>query len=326
MMDDKISLSSRVYTDIQGLKQLQYHADSPAAKKEVAQQFESLLMQMVLSSMREANKAFSGGSTNQMDMYQDLFDKQISLSMSTSGQGFAGMVEKSIDQMQSPHADTSKLAPQRSVPTAEVPAKISEVKAVAAPTEVKQVEQPMNKPAPAFKPEAVEAEKEQETFSSPEDFMKKLWASAKHAASLIGASPELLLAQAALETNWGKNIIPDGKDTSTHNLFNVKAGSGWNNKVATIKTLEEKDGVIAKEKSNFRSYASFKESFMDYVNLLKKNDRYSESVSKAGNPEQFTSALQSAGYATDQNYANKIMKIFSSHGFQDIVTKIKSGL
>src|SRR5690606_29546652 len=64
-------------------------------------------------------------------------------------------------------------------------------------------------------------ESQQAIFSSPEDFVRKLWSMAKAAANYIGAKPEVLIAQAALETNWGKNIL--GRGGASHNLFNIKA-------------------------------------------------------------------------------------------------------
>lgn len=315
MMDNKMMMNTRVYTDIQGLQKLKYDSNTAGVKKEVAQQFESILMQMVLSSMRNANKAFSSGmfGSDQMEMYQDLFDKQLSLVMSNSGVGFADMIEKNINQNQSaalaqtPQATESatttfkSLAPRQNL--TEQPEKNAEISAIQSTS---SSEQP-----------------KKETFKSPEDFVTKLWSAAKYAAKIIGTNPEILLAQAALETNWGKNILPQGKN-STHNLFNIKADSSWDSKITTVQSLEEKNGVLVKEKSNFRSYDSYMESFMDYANFLKQNKRYSESLDNALNPEKFVNSLQNAGYATDQNYADKILKIFSSRSFQNLVTKVKS--
>lgn len=314
-MDDKIaSFSPKIYTDIQGLKQLEHSKDTKGAKKEVAQQFESILMQMVLGSMRQANKVFASGlfGSDAMDIYQDIFDKQLSLMMSNENLGFASMVEKSIDQMQPGGVNTTAI---HGTTTASVPSNQNENSS----QEVsKHVE---------VKPFVVKNEttKDKETFATPEDFVKKLWGAAKFAAQFIGASPEILLAQAAMETNWGKNIIADAKNVSTHNLFNIKAGSSWPDKKTVVaETLEQKQDVLIKEKAHFRQYDSFNESFLDYVNLLKTHERYSKTVDSANKPEEFASALQDAGYATDKNYANKIMKVYNSQSFQNLVTKAKS--
>ena len=81
--------------------------------------------------------------------------------------------------------------------------------------------------------------------------------------------------------------------------------------------------MLVKAKSAFRSYSSYLDSFLDYVKFLRQNDRYSKALNKAPDPEQFVHALQDAGYATDQHYAHKILKIFSSHSFQHLIEKVK---
>ncbi len=294
---DKIAYDTRIYTDLQGLKRLQYEKDGVAAKKEVSQQFESLFMQMVFHSMRDANKALAsdlfGGQ--QMEMYQDMFDKQLSLMLPKGGLGLAELIEKNIDQMQQ---IPPELAADHQVTTSPSVSSSQET-----PVEV--------------------ASSQSKKFTTAGDFIKKLWSSAKLAAKAIGAPPELLLAQAALETNWGKSILPQGEKGSSHNLFNIKAGSNWSNKTTQVASLEQRNGILVKEKSDFRSYDSYDESFADYVHLLKENDRYKNALTKAENPRQFTEALQAAGYATDENYAQKIMKIYSSQSFKDLVADVK---
>jgi peptidoglycan hydrolase FlgJ len=324
-MESKIAFNSRVYTDIQGLDNLKAHSDSPEAKKEVAQQFEAILMQMVLGSMRDANKAFvtEGFGTQQMDMYQDLFDKQLSLVMSKSGVGFAAMIEKNMDQQAAAAkgVQTDKNVLMQSAHVGQhhpLPSVANMESAMPAPVEVATEDKSSN-----AVPAVTETEPKK-TFASPEDFVKKLWSAAKSAAKVIGASPEFLLAQAALETNWGKNIISHDKESSSYNLFNIKAGNNWEHKTVAADTLEQKNGVLVKERASFRSYNSFGESFQDYVSMLTRNDRYSDTLKKVTDPAQFASALQNAGYATDQNYADKVMKIFSSRNFQGIVKKMQS--
>lgn len=312
-MDDKVIMNARIYSDIQGLKGLQYSKDTKASRHEIAKQFESMMMQMVLSSMRNANKVFESGlyGSQQMEFYQDMYDKQLSLSLSGNGVGFADIIEKSMARAAG-EADEEKPYVSQNPVNLRSPAINSQLSSqVAVNDSVAKI--------------PTESEKAT-VFTSQEDFVKKLWSSAKAAASAIGTTPEILLAQAALETNWGKNIIPQNNDTSSNNLFNIKADNNSIQKTMPVDTLEQRNGVLVKEKSSFRSYDSFKESFMDYVNLLKENGRYNESLNKAAQPEQFVHALQNAGYATDQGYADKIMKIFSSHSFQNIVNKVKSAV
>jgi flagellar protein FlgJ len=320
-MLDKLAPETRVYTEVQSLEKLRtmQNNDPAAAKHEVAEQFEAILMQMVLRSMRDANKAlmsddnlFGGGQ--EMDMYQDIYDKQLTLMLSHNSTGFASMIEKNLaDREAGMHSSESNkpiISHTQAPPIKHTPVPSTATELTSATPNL-------------ITTKAIQTNKESSHFESPENFIKKLWPLAKSAAAMIGANPGVLLAQAALETNWGKKIIQHQNAESTHNLFNIKAGTQWNKDAATATTLEQKDGVIRKEKAQFRSYSSFKESFDDYVSLLKDNDRYSQAVSKAQNPHEFIQALQHAGYATDENYTDKVMSIYTSHSFKDLISEME---
>src|SRR5580700_11063192 len=69
------------YTDLNGLAALKRDPNSPEALSAVAQQVEALFLQMMLKSMRDASAAQETDS-NEMGMYQDMFDKQVALSIS----------------------------------------------------------------------------------------------------------------------------------------------------------------------------------------------------------------------------------------------------
>ncbi|MBK5510977.1 flagellar assembly peptidoglycan hydrolase FlgJ [Pseudomonas sp. TH15] len=146
-------------------------------------------------------------------------------------------------------------------------------------------------------------------FSSADEFVNTMLPMAKEAAARIGVDPRYLVAQAALETGWGKSVMRAQDGSSSHNLFGIKAGSSWTGDSARAITSEFKDGAMVKETAEFRSYASYKDSFHDLVTLLQTNNRYQDVVKSADNPEQFVRELQKAGYATDPNYANKISQI-----------------
>lgn len=315
-MMDKILNDTSNYNDVQSLKQLhgEFKKDPEAVKNQVAQQFEAMLLQLVLRSMREANKVYSSGlfGSDAMDTYSDMYDNQLSLLLSKTGTGFANDLKKNMDTL-----DPSKGMPAAMQPTATqlVPFTI-------------QINHPAQKEkdAPKQQPPIVpikQAAAEIIPFNTQEEFVKKLWPAAKVAANMIGANPGVLLAQAALETNWGKKIISDLKSGSSHNLFNIKASSDWRDKTIAMETLEQKDGVLMKEKANFRHYNSYIDSFMDYVSFLKQNTRYAGALNQVDNPKQFTSALQEAGYATDSHYADKIWQIFSSKSFKGLIDNMK---
>lgn len=146
-------------------------------------------------------------------------------------------------------------------------------------------------------------------FSSQDEFVATMLPMAKAAAARIGVDPKYLVAQAALETGWGKSVMRADDGSSSHNLFGIKAGQSWQGGQARAITSEFRDGAMVKETAQFRSYDSYQDSFHDLVTLLQSNDRYKEVVKSADNPEQFVRELQKAGYATDPDYASKISQI-----------------
>ncbi len=146
-------------------------------------------------------------------------------------------------------------------------------------------------------------------FKSADEFISTMLPMAQEAAAKIGVDPAYLVAQAALETGWGKSIIRDSDGSSSHNLFGIKAAGGWDGDSARAVTTEYKGGQAVKEAAAFRSYDSFQESFNDYVSFLQNNDRYDNALDKTANPKQFVRELQQAGYATDPQYANKVAQI-----------------
>ncbi|MBO1540408.1 flagellar assembly peptidoglycan hydrolase FlgJ [Pseudomonas sp. OA65] len=146
-------------------------------------------------------------------------------------------------------------------------------------------------------------------FRDADEFVNAMLPMAKEAADRIGVDPRYLVAQAALETGWGKSVMRQPDGSSSHNLFGIKASKNWTGDSARAITSEFRNGAMVKETAEFRSYASYRDSFHDLVNLLQSNSRYQDVLKSADNPEQFVRELQKAGYATDPNYANKISNI-----------------
>lgn len=145
-------------------------------------------------------------------------------------------------------------------------------------------------------------------FKSPEEFVATMLPMAQAAAEKIGVDAHYLVAQAALETGWGKSIIRQQDGSSSHNLFGIKAAD-WQGESARVLTTEYVDGKPTKESASFRAYGSFEQSFNDYVSFLQNNQRYDNALDSAANPKTFVRELQRAGYATDPQYANKVAQI-----------------
>lgn len=137
---------------------------------------------------------------------------------------------------------------------------------------------------------------------------------ARSTAEALGLSPHLLLAQAALETGWGRKAIKDAAGQESYNLFGIKAGRHWTGKTVAVTTTEYIHGVPQKKVESFRAYDSFAESFADYARLIKQ--RYGEAMAQGATAEGFGRALQANGYATDPKYAQKIARVAQSVAYR----------
>ena len=140
-------------------------------------------------------------------------------------------------------------------------------------------------------------------------FVDQMSAAAQAASNRSGVPAKLILSQAALESGWGQREIlrPDG--TTTHNLFGIKAGGNWHGEVVNVMTTEYDDkGVPHKVEQPFRAYKTYADSFADYASLIGNSGRYSE-VTTAPSAEEAARRIQTAGYATDPSYADKLISI-----------------
>ncbi|WP_144821638.1 flagellar assembly peptidoglycan hydrolase FlgJ [Marinobacter piscensis] len=312
-MQDYQLQQARVYTDFSGLNALKHGAqtDKKAALEEVARQFESVFLSEMLKSMRKAGEVFAEGNylnTDQSQMYQDMFDSQLSLSM-TGGQG-TGLAEALVRQLGKdiPGVDQQSRLPvhgkssladyERTLPklSPQLPRRLEEVADVA-----------QARPGQAV-PESLELP---DQFDSPEHFVRRLLPVAETIADETGISPRLMVAQAALETGWGRHMIEGDGNEASYNLFGIKADSRWQGEAVTITTTEFREGVPMKERANFRAYPDYEASFRDYVAFLEANPRYRDVLASADQPAEFARKLQEAGYATDPQYGNKIRQIMN---------------
>lgn len=284
-----------VYTDFKGLTELRLNAQSNPEQtlRAAGRQFEALFIQMMLQSMRDASPGdpLLGDGGGQA-MYRDMFDKQISLALSEKGS--LGLAEAVMRQLRQGLPAT----PSEPMPLVQplIPATSD-----GRPDASSQVTPPV---APA-NPDASRNNSPQ-AFNTPDEFVTAMWPAAQAAARDLGLDPRVLIAQAALETGWGRSVMQHGDGRSSHNLFGIKAAGNWEGLSVRVPTVEYRDGVAVKERADFRAYDSFKQSFADYVDFLKSQPRYREALAHGGDARRFLGELQSAGYATDPRYADKI--------------------
>ncbi|HEY0505227.1 MAG TPA: flagellar assembly peptidoglycan hydrolase FlgJ [Lysobacter sp.] len=276
-----------------------------ARLEHAAQQLESQFAQMLVKSMRSAS--FGDPLMGDNSTYRDMYDQQLSRELAKGrGLGLAPMIVRQLERSSGATGTTFPVAPEGGFPIdAAAPAAIPlapssdgvSLPAMALPT------------APRLDTTQVECDPDAPLdCSSPEAFVRSVWPHAQRAAQELGVDPRALVAQAALETGWGRRLAKDDGNATSHNLFGIKAGSRWSGGSVNASTHEYVDGVRRTERADFRAYGSVGESFDDYARLL-NHPRYAQARAAGHDTQRFAQALQSAGYATDPAYAAKINAI-----------------
>ncbi|MEH6470256.1 MAG: flagellar assembly peptidoglycan hydrolase FlgJ [Halopseudomonas sp.] len=326
MINNDLSIKS--YTDLNELNKLKKanRDDTPGALEAVAGQFESLFLNMLLKNMRQANEALSEGGlfdSNESKFYQDMMDQQLSVSMA-SGNGL-GLRDVLIRQL-SPNAEQPQVDPEKVIqfPQAnQVGGGLSQLlernNAQAVQASIKRASEVLDSRA------ALTLESPKDSFESPEQFVEQLMPVAEQVAAAAGIAPEVLVAQAALETGWGKHLPRHSDGSSSHNLFGIKADQRWDGERVSTSTLEFRDGVAQREKASFRAYPSYEQSMQDYVAFMQQSPRYQQALEQAHDARSFTEQLQMAGYATDPAYSSKIMGILDGDVLQRALGKYTDG-
>jgi flagellar protein FlgJ len=291
--------SPTVYTDISGLSALKRDAaaQSPETVRKVAQQFESIFAKMVLSSMRQANFGDSLFGSDQQQFYQGMFDDQLAVEL-TKGKGL-GLADMLVQQLT--RAGLVKGAD-------------GATGTCGAGTTAGSARVPAGGPFAAPSTSLVAPSTSRWQAGSPEEFVQQLWPCAEEAGKALGIDPKHLLAQAALETGWGKSLPCDPNGTPSFNFFGIKAGTTWQGDSVSVKTLEFEGGVPVPRQAKFRSYDSAADIFRDYVEVLRTNPRFAEALNTGSDAKAFANALQKGGYATDPRYAMKIETIAQNLG------------
>lgn len=142
-----------------------------------------------------------------------------------------------------------------------------------------------------------------------EKFIARLYPAAVKISEETGMSWQLILAQAAQETGWGKKVLP-----GTNNIFNIKAGVGWEGETKTFNVWERVQGRTVWIDQPFRVYETLEDAMADRVRFLRENPRYTKAglfdEGTIGDLAREADALQRAGYATDENYARSLVEVF----------------
>lgn len=326
-MTSPVDISNLPAYDANSLSSLKRLAgdNSPEALHAAAQQFEAVFLGMVLKSMRDATPQDGLFDSEQTKTFQSMLDQQLAQMLVAKGStGLAAMIEKQLSRTSSANlAASSAGGLADSAAAAEVPvsrfdsATLRRVAVHVLDTGTADAVPPAQPGAEAAGVGTAAATAAATTVATATvggtgGFVDKIWPHALKAAQESGIPAHFMVAQAALETGWGKSEMFQANGQPAHNLFGVKAGRDWSGAVVEKTTTEYVGGVPQKSVARFRAYASYGEAFSDYAGLLKNNPRYA-AVLGSQDAATFARGLQQAGYATDPMYASKLERIISGN-------------
>ena len=339
-----------------GDMKLRARENSDDAGAAVARQFEGLFVQQMLAAMRSASNIDAGQHSSYMDFYQEMYDKQ--LAQTIAGQDRLGVAKLIMQQI--PGDQDSVVAATPASALQMPPVKVTtmpdtstvedRLEAISAKPSVElEAQVAATSPAAGAMVEALAAaaisgnvvlgkvvaddfaelaqiERANQRWQQPHNFIADIWPEAQRAAHSLGVSPGLLVAQSALETGWGRHTLKFDDGRNSFNLFGIKAGNDWRGLALSRASLEFRSGALQSEVSRFRAYATPADSLSDYVDFIQSNPRYRQALSSAGNDEAYIRAIQDAGYATDPNYADKVVGILRGELLQQTLAGIDPGV
>jgi flagellar protein FlgJ len=316
--------------DGKGLNSLKRAAkdDSPEAIRAVAKQFEAIFVNMMLKSMRDATPHDGPFDSEQSRTFVGMLDQQLSQDLAGRGIGLSEALVRQLSknagasaaQGENPEALAwaAKLAnASNSSDEGRTDTWEQEGASVSADALVRTgySSSPFLSRA---RRQAIAVYREQQGDSAGSEpsskstqaliarFARQVGRQAERISRATGLPAKFMMAQAALESGFGRHEIKYENGDTSHNLFGVKAGSNWQGRVVEALTTEHIDGVDQKRVEKFRAYSSYEESFRDFATLIKNNPRYQAVMASLHDPIRYANAMQKSGYATDPQYAAKL--------------------
>lgn len=143
---------------------------------------------------------------------------------------------------------------------------------------------------------------------TPQEFLDTLLPGAQAAQRKHGIPASFTLAEAILESGWGKRA-------PGNNLFGVKADKAWHGPTVDVPTHEVIHGQSVAVTCKFRAYPDWAACLDDHAAFLKVNPRYAACFLETTG-EGFARAVAKAGYATDPNYAQSLIDVMRGRNLQ----------
>lgn len=285
-------------------------ADGGAALEQVADEFEAMMVELMLKSARDASGGDGLFDSEATQTYREMLDQQLAQQLAQRND--FGIGRGLMRQFAELLGDTEAAASER---------ERSVSRAAEAPppsvAELRRYHGPLREPRTRG-PGASTAARAVDGLDARRQFVSELAGHAEGAAAELGVSPRAILAQAGLESGWGRHVIRHRDGHSSHNYFGIKAGSGWQGDTVRVPTTEYVGGRAVTVEAKFRAYPSASEAFRDYVDFIGANPRYAEALARGGSEAAYARELAAAGYATDPRYAEKIIAIIETGDWGDL--------
>ncbi|KFL55613.1 MULTISPECIES: flagellar assembly peptidoglycan hydrolase FlgJ [Burkholderia] len=322
-------LTQRFALDVQGFDALRAQAkQSPqAGAKAVAGQFDAMFTQMMLKSMRDASPDGGLFDSHTSKMYTSMLDQQLAQQMSTRGIGVADALMKQLlrNAGQGAGSDTAGVGAggmgaaglgAGGLGTAGNEGSLAAMNAMARAYANAAGNNGGLAGARGYSAGSALTPPLKGASGAPDAdaFVDRLAAPAQAASASTGIPARFIVGQAALESGWGKREIRAADGSTSYNVFGIKANKGWTGRTVSALTTEYVNGTPRRVVAKFRAYDSYEHAMTDYANLLKNNPRYSGVLSASRSVEGFAHGMQKAGYATDPNYAKKLISIMQQIG------------
>jgi peptidoglycan hydrolase FlgJ len=334
---------------LNGLKNAK--SDSPEAIRAVARQFEGVLMNMMLKSMRDTVPQDGITDNEQSKMFMGMLDQQLTTQLSQKGMGLTEVLVRQLSKFSpKPVEDADKSKTQlhdtkNNLVNGLSSSNPSSGKAVLmqAAQKIREAYQQWDATTPETSktdddtawargiqelpplieeaqqnvqnlvvPQAPLTTAMREVANKTQQFIQRMLPHAQAASSGSGIPAKFMVGQAALESGWGKHEIKTSTGQNSHNLFGIKADASWKGKVANSVTTEYVNGVKETRVEKFRAYDSYSDAFKDYAKLISQNPRYEQVMNNTHDASAYAHALQRAGYATDPQYGKKLTQVLKN--------------
>ncbi|MFC2757458.1 glucosaminidase domain-containing protein, partial [Propionibacterium acidifaciens] len=144
-----------------------------------------------------------------------------------------------------------------------------------------------------------------------QDYLRQALPAAVAESQQYGVPVSVALGQSILESGWGGSTL----SSRYNNYFGIKCStsspyqSGCIN-MGSGEYLHSSYQIIS---SSFRTYGSRTDSFLDHGYFLTHNSRYGGAFAHTDDPDRFIREVARAGYATDPNYAQKVINLMNAY-------------